>query len=141
MGSGPYEVEFYEDANGASPPLEWLRGLDPTLRRAAGVAMEEILEHYGVDVCDTEWGKPLGGGLYEFRVRHDADEILRRTKPGTKRLFPKRKIVLRIFFHPHGNRLLLVVGGFNKLKFPKRQDKEIKTARERLQDWKDREKA
>lgn len=65
-----HELEFYEDEYGDSPVLRWLREeLTPTKRRALGHAMNEVLQDLGVEVCGTEFGKPLGGGLFEFRLR------------------------------------------------------------------------
>src|SRR4051794_26455570 len=73
-----FTLEFYEDQHGDQPVLRWLREeLTPTQRRAIGVAMTEILQAEGVGVCRTSYGKQLGGGLFEFRLRHDAAEILR----------------------------------------------------------------
>jgi hypothetical protein len=75
----PYELEFYEDNAGDEPARRWIKeDLTPMQRRAIGVAMHEILAYEGVNVCDTEFGKALGDGLYEFRLRHDAEEILAR---------------------------------------------------------------
>jgi hypothetical protein len=138
-----YEVEFYEDPDGHSPVHEWIMGLSSGDRRALGVAMYEILQFEGVDVCDSEFGKPLGEGLYEFRLRHDADEILGRKRALHKRLYPKEKVLLRVFFHPHGDRLILLVGGYDKGRFPakRRQQNEIEAARKRLKEWQARQRA
>lgn len=32
-------------------------------------AITHVLAVRGIDICNGEWGKPLGEGLYEFRVR------------------------------------------------------------------------
>jgi hypothetical protein len=32
-------------------------------------ALEHVLSHRGVNVCASGWGKQLGDGLFEFRVR------------------------------------------------------------------------
>lgn len=55
-----------------------MRLLSGVKRRAIGVALTEVLEHLGPDVCNTDYGKNLGQGLYEFRVDQDAEEILRK---------------------------------------------------------------
>ena len=136
-----YELEFYEDAGGNQPVLRWLREeLTATQRRAIGVAMAEILQVEGIAVCRTGYGKQLGGGLFEFRLRHDAAEILRsvgkpaRSEPGGER------ILLRVFCHAHGDRLVLLLGGYDKGADPnpRRQQREIATARRRLADFKRR---
>ena len=96
--------------------------------------MAEILQAEGVGVCRTGYGKQLGDGLFEFRLRHDAAEILRslgkpaRPEPGGER------ILLRVFCHAHGDRIVLLLGGYDKGvdPSPKRQQHEISTARKRL---------
>ncbi len=106
--------------------------------------MHEVLGYEGVGVCDSEFGKPLGDGLYEFRLRHDAEEILarkRRARRVVDRLRGKsERIMLRVFFHPHGDKLILLLGGYDKRRFPskKRQEKEIAVARQRLGEWRSR---
>ena len=39
-------------------------------------AITHVLEAHGIDAFDGGWGKPLGGGLYEFRVQRSLDAIL-----------------------------------------------------------------
>lgn len=88
------------------------------------------------DVCESEYGKNLKGGLYEFRLRHDADEIIAKFAPGKRPDHARDdgKILLRVFFHPHGSHSLLLLAGYDKSKdaSDKRQDKEIELARKRL---------
>ena len=136
-----YTLSFYEDQNGDSPVLRWLREeLTPIQRRAIGVAMAEILQAEGVGVCRTGYGKQLGDGLFEFRLRHDAAEILRSLgrhaspEPGSER------ILLRVFCHAHGDRIVLPLGGYDKGAdpSPKRQQREIAAARTRLKDYRRR---
>lgn len=97
--------------------------------------MSEILQMIGKDVCESEYGKNLGGGLYEFRLRQDSDEIIakftKKTPDGER---DESKILLRVFFHPHGNHLLLLLAGYDKSKdaSDRREDKEIGLARKRL---------
>jgi hypothetical protein len=131
-----YELEFYEDENGDTPVLRWLREeLTPTKRRALGHAMNEVLQRLGVGVCATEFGKQLGGGLFEFRLRRDLRELapVGETDSG--------KILLRVFCHAHGKRLILLVGGYDKGEHPslRRQNAEITLARARLRDWRRRQ--
>jgi hypothetical protein len=38
-------------------------------------AIELVLAHRGLDVVETEFGKALGGGLYELHVRLSAEEV------------------------------------------------------------------
>ena len=133
-----YELEFYEDENGDQPVLRWLReALTPTQRRAIGVAMREILQAEGLGVCRTAYGKQLGGGLFEFRLRHDAAEILRSLGKPARAERTSERILLRVFCHAYGDRIVLLLGGYDKGADPssKRQQKEIAVARKRLADF------
>jgi hypothetical protein len=136
-----FTLEFYEDENGDQPVLQWLReDLTPTQRRAIGVALREILEHEGIGVCRTAYGKQLGEGLFEFRLRHDAAEILRSVGKEARPEAGGERILLRIFCHAYGDRIILLLGGYDKGTDPsaKRQQKEIATARKRLTDFRQR---
>ncbi len=133
MPKPPYDIEFYEDENGDQPVRRWLREeLTPRKRRALGYAMLEVLQHLGIGVCGTEFGRQLGGGLFEFRLRRDLADIL--GKGG------EEKVLLRVFCHAHGRRLVLLLGGYDKGEdtSAKRQEAEIALARKRLADWKRR---
>lgn len=136
-----FELRFYEDELGRSPVLRWLREeLTPTQRRAIGVAMAEILQAEGVGVCRTGYGKQLGDGLFEFRLRHDAAEILRSLGKPARLETTGERILLRVFCHAHGDRIVLLLGGYDKSTDPslKRQQREIATARQRLADYRRR---
>ena len=144
MTKPPYTLEFYEDpTTGAEPVRQWMREeLTPYQRRALGVALFEVLQRYGVDVCVGEYGKALGGGLFEFRLRHDADEIIAIHTKGTPiGESDVGKILLRIFCHAHGDRLVLLLGAYDKAAGPgdRRQTREIKVARKRLSEYRARQ--
>ena len=131
-GMAAYALEFYEDQNGDQPVRRWLKEeLSTAKRRALGHAMDEILQELGIAVCGTEFGKQLGGGLFEFRLRRDLREIT--PVPDAD----AGKILLRVFCHAHGDRLILLVGGYDKGEHPspRRQNAEIELARARLRDW------
>jgi hypothetical protein len=131
-----YELEFYEDENGDAPVLRWLREeLTPTKRRALGAAMLRTLQELGIAVCGTEYGKQLGGGLFEFRLR---SRDLARIAPTGKAEYPSEaKLLLRVFCHAYGDRIVLLLGGYDKGEHPsaRRQASEIAVARSRLKDW------
>jgi hypothetical protein len=139
----PYEIEFYVDDAGNEPALAFMRSLPGMKKRAIGVAINEVLQYLGPDVADGNFGRSLGGGLYEFRLDQDAEQILRRTgkKPRPER--DRGKILLRLFFHPHGNKLLLLLSGYDKGARPSKthQKEQIDEARKMLNRWKDRVKA
>lgn len=103
-------------------------------------AIEHVLERLGIDICQGEWGKSLGRGLYEFRVRKSLRTILNAFAPQhpTLRSTPSnRTVLLRVFCTFHGRRIVLLLGGYDKKKDPssKRQNKEITAARKELRAW------
>jgi hypothetical protein len=79
-------------------------------------------------------------GIFEFRVRHDAASILReRGLPVPEHLKETRTdILLRVFCHAHGEKVVLLLAGYDKGKesSAKRQNAEIKRAKQRLTRWK-----
>lgn len=102
-----FELRFYENEHGDSPVLRWLReDLTPTQRRAIGVAMTEILQAQGIGICRTGYGKQLGNGLFEFRLRHDATEILRSLGKPVRPERSGERILLRVFCHAHGDSIV-----------------------------------
>lgn len=141
MAKPPYTLEFYEDENGDEPVLRWLRGLTPRKRRAMGVALFEILQHEGPQVVGTNFGKPIGGGIFEFRLDQDATEILhrrgKRPKPETS---SPAKILLRVFCHAHGEKIVLLLAGYDKGEHTSGayQREQIELAKARLKGWRAR---
>ncbi len=139
----PYSIEFYDDpSTGRMPVHEWIvRELTPYQRRAIGAAMFEVLQRYGIGVCDAEYGKQLGQGLFEFRLRHDSDEIIaKHTDKKPDQETDEAPIFLRVFCHAYGEKIVLLLGGYNKAADPgaRRQDKEIDVARKRLAEFRGR---
>lgn len=102
--------------------------------------MNEILQEQGVDVCDSGWGKHVAPGIFEFRIDRDPRDVVDRQQ-GRDVPTERRKILLRIFCHAHGNKLILLLGGYDKADDPskKRQQAEIATAKARLTVWKQRQ--
>jgi hypothetical protein len=97
-----------------------------------------VLEVHGIGLASTPWLKALGDGLHEFRVRHDASTIegLAGHEPADG-LPTQKKILLRLFVHFHGNKVVLLVHGYDKGSndSPRQQGKEIQEARKRLTRW------
>jgi hypothetical protein len=111
-------------------------------RATLQAALDHVLAVYGNDICSTSWGKALGGGLYEFRIRLSLDTILREYgAPESNVEIPRRlagrPCLLRVFCTFHGDKIILLLGGYNKGKDPpkKRQNKEISRARRELKRW------
>lgn len=106
-------------------------------------AIEAVLVRLGPDVCETEWGKHLGRGLYEFRIRRSLNAVNRHAQAqslGSRG--NKHPVLLRVFFVLDPDRVILLLGGYNKKKDDSalRQQKEILKARHLLDAWRERER-
>ena len=124
-GYRPFAIEFYETPHGDNPVLRWIKeDLSVRQRRVLGYALSRLLQQYGIAVCDTEFGRQLGAGLFEFRLRLKAHE-------------DGEAALLRVFCHAQGERVILLLGGYDKRKHPgrRRQDREILVARRRLGEY------
>ena len=98
-------------------------------------AIETVLARLGPDVCETEWGKQLGRGLYEFRIRRSLNAVNKHAQAqsiGSRG--NKHPVLLRIFFALDRDRVILLLDGYNKKKDDSalRQQKEILRARRLL---------
>ena len=135
-----YELEFFRSADGSEPVRRFIDSLSNDKRDALLAALAHILARQGLGVCGSEWGKQLGGGLAEFRLRHDEREVIARegTIPEPDLPDPSpEKILLRVFFHAHGRRLVLLLSGYDKGVRPstRHQQREIERARGYLKEW------
>jgi phage-related protein len=133
-----WTAEFYEDSSGKRRVETWMAGLNETEFEALATAIEEILEKLGIELASTPWLKALGEGLHEFRVRHDAGTIRALyTDSGAETPTKPAKILLRLFVHFHGDKVILLLHGYNKGRddSPRRQNREIDEARKRLRAW------
>jgi hypothetical protein len=141
MSGAAWTLEFYEEG-GWEPVLDFLRGLDELKEQALAAALRNVLAYEGIGVCGSSWGKWVQGapGIFEFRVRHDAASILReRGLPVPEHLKEtSTDVLLRVFCYAHGKKVVLLLAGYDKGKEPsaKRQNAEIKRARQRLTRWK-----
>lgn len=86
-------------------------------------------------MASTAWVKPVKDGLSEFRVRHSAHDIV--SMDAAAGLVPEatpERILLRVFVHFHGQRVILLLHGYDKGAddSPRRQQREIAQARKRL---------
>jgi hypothetical protein len=174
----PYKIEFYADEHGRKPVLQWIeRKLSVTQRRALVLAIEEVLAHEGLDVVESEFGKPTSvAGVHEFRLRQDENEMAARVESrvaarvvdsaaeeagdeeeedqdsckeaegndgdqGEPEATPRKKrgerVFLRVFFHAHGDKVILLLAGYDKGKNPssRHESKVIGDAGARLTDW------
>ena len=133
-----WTAQFYEYSNGKRPVETWTFSLGETEYEALATAIEEILEKDGIELASTPWLKALGDGLHEFRVRHDAATIRALyTDSRAEKPAKPAKILLRLFVHFHGQRVILLLHGYDKGRddSPRRQNQEIEEARKRLRAW------
>jgi hypothetical protein len=136
-----WEVEFYADSHGREPCREWAEGLSPPKRAAFTTGIRLVLARRGLDVMQTEYGKALGEGLYEFRICWSAGEIA--NKLGDLPLDDiggaPEEILLRIFFCTAGRKIILLLSGYDKGKQSNArwQQLEINRARKHLASYRE----
>jgi putative component of toxin-antitoxin plasmid stabilization module len=84
---------------------------------AFSLFLTKVSEFEELASAPRSWIRPLGDGLFEFRIREP-------------------EILLRVFFTYRRGRIILLVAGYDKGRDPsnKRQQREIAIARKRLQD-------
>ncbi len=144
MAAGYWTPEPFEADDGSIPFERFVNDLSNFKVDALTVAIDRILTVQGIDLVRTEWLKALGDGLHEFRIRHTAAEVAR--------LFggddvappagPTEKVLLRVFVHFHGRKIILLLGGYDKGDDPKerRQQREIQSARRLLTQFRQRQR-
>lgn len=137
-----WTVEVWEDPSGHSPFMSSYRKLGQYEQAVLDAVIEHVLTVHGIDICGWEWGKALGDGLYEVRVRRSLDEVLTWGQPAesgsSKDGSAKTSgVLLRLFVTFHGNRVVLLFNAYDKRRDPseRRQDREIKAARKHLKAW------
>lgn len=138
----PWAVEVWEDKFGHSPFWASYDKLDEYDQAVLDTVIEHLVSREGMNLISSEWGKALGQGLYEIRIRRDLTALInglnpQGSAPPTSR-DAKRKVLLRIFCTFHGNRVVLLFHVYNKRKDPsdRRQQKEIARARNYLKAFK-----
>ena len=110
------------------------------------MGLQYILAERGLAVCATEFGRHLGQGLFEFRLRYDEAALTRRlhlVAPLSSGASRRDRVLLRVFCYAYGQRVVLLLAGYDKGAEPsrKRQQREIDVARRRLADFQARERA
>jgi len=134
--------ETFEADDGSYPFQHFVEELSDFKAAALDAAVEQVLCALGIDLAKTEWLKALGDGLFEFRIRHTAEEIVARF--GDESLVDRsgapESVLLRVFVHFYGQKVVLLLGGYDKGRAPrpKRQQAEIKEARKLLAQFKAR---
>ena len=139
LDPGEWTIEVYERPDGSCPYDTFLKSLDPYRQIVLSIAVEEVLGRQGHNVCGSSWGKPLGRGLYEFRVNKSLEALCNEIGiPVPEDYAANPEILLRAFFAVEGARIVLLLSGYDKRKdsSQKRQDREIKDARKLLKEHK-----
>lgn len=70
--------ESFEADDGSFPFERFVDELSDFNAAALDAAVVRVLCALGIDLAKTEWLKALGDGLFEFRIRHTAEEIVAR---------------------------------------------------------------
>ncbi len=132
-----WRIEVFESADGTVPFERFVDDLGDLQVAALDAAIRHVLAVRGIDLVRTEWLKALGVGLHEFRIRHDAREIAAMFGAGGRHGRAGERVLLRVFVHFHGDRIALLLGGYDKGRDPKprRQQREIERARKALRQF------
>jgi len=141
--AGDWTVEFYEDADGREPCREWAEGLSPQKSAAFRAVLKHVLIPRGLDVVASEYGKALGQGLFELRIRWTASEIEHKiTGLDVAEVGTPENILLRVFFTTAGSKIILLINGYDKAEDPagRYQNQQIKRARTMLSAYKEARK-
>jgi hypothetical protein len=138
-----WTVEVWEDDAGHSPFGSWFARLQEYDQAVVDAVIRHVVVRLGTDVCKTEWGKPLGRGLYEVRIRRSLNVVLGWGRSGDEEPDEAeggdRTVLLRLFCTFYGSRIVLLFQGYDKGRDPsdKRQRREIAKARRFLEQWRD----
>jgi phage-related protein len=111
-----WSVEFYADADGDSPVLDWYESLDEKTK-AKLIWIFQLLETNGIEL-GMPYIKPLGDKLYEIRA-----DVNRNT--------------FRVVYFLYTGRRFVLLHGFQK-KTQKTPSKELARAKTYLEDFLDR---
>lgn len=140
-----YHLEIYEEDGGGQPFIRFLEGLPYAKQELLILTMTERLAALGHNLCSQpSHGRALGKRLFEVKTEATENEIVE--------FFAERGIplpegvggdvMLRTFFHPYGDKRILLLHGYDKGLNPKTsfQTKQIATARKHLKAWMEAEK-
>ena len=139
---GIWTPEPFQAGDGTVPFERFVNDLSDFKFRTLDAAIDRVLSVRGIDLVRTEWLKPLGKGLHEFRIRHDANEVAHMFGGNPPQVTaPVERILLRVFVHFYGDKAILLLGGYDKGEDAKqrRQQREIAQARRLLAEFKERQ--
>jgi len=102
MPAGRFTLTYYCTPDGDEPVRQWIFDkLDAPKRRAVVMGLQYILAERGLAVCATEFGRHLGQGLFEFRLRYDEAALTRRLHlvvPLSSGASRRDRVLLRVFW-------------------------------------------
>ena len=137
-----WSIEIWAPKGKRAPFETWFDKLDENDQAIVDAVIEKVLKRLGIDICDSTWGKPLGDGLYEVRIKESLHSIINGDKPEEEweTLSPgaERPVLFRIFCAFYGGKIVLLFQGYDKKKDPsaKRQQQEIAKAKKEYKAWK-----
>lgn len=113
MNLTPWTIEVHQ----AFDFDKFLESLDSSAMATVALYLQRISQVPSLTDAPRAWIRPLGQGLFEFRIRDS-------------------RTLVRLFFTYKRGRLVLLLGGYDKRSDPstKRQQTEIAIARRRLLD-------
>lgn len=135
------EYQWTSEYEGGGKFEKFFLNLQPYEQAVVQACIEQVLERLGQDICGGRWGRPLGEGLFEFRIdstlRAVVDEEVAEDLGFTG---DQPRVLVRLFCAFHGPKIIVLHHGYNKGKAPsaKRQEKEIKVARKLHRAWKNK---
>jgi hypothetical protein len=116
MAEREWNLEVFATDTGIEPFSVFADELEDFEWAALDAALRAVLAVRGLDLVRTEWLKSLGQGLHEFRIRHDAGEIAHRFGGGPRSgRGPRHVILLRVFVHFHGDRVILLLSARDRV--------------------------
>ena len=115
---------------------KFVKSLTPAKQRTLEASIDKILLVHGFELVDGDLVKNLGGGLYEFRVGPNTTRMM--NKAGLESKIPHQKIVIRVFVSFEVDRIVVLLGSYDKgaNDSKSKQQSEIAKARQLLKDWK-----
>ena len=141
--AGPWTLEVFKADDGTIPYRRFADSLSDFRFAALDMAINHVLASHGLDLASSHWLRPLGEGLHEFRIRHEAYDTARMFEVAPPSVGARREsVLLRVFVHFHGDKVILLLGGYDKGRSPKakRQQREIERARKLLAQYKERQR-
>jgi hypothetical protein len=132
-------LAIYEDDEDQRPVVNWIRALRDRKRWTVVMAMDEYLPRFGAHICEEgEFGRQLGGGLFEFSVRVNPEEfaaIIGRFYPPTGSAVPHLQVCLKVFCHEQADGTVVSLAAYDCDEYPDMAtyQAELATARRRLE--------